>query len=105
MATCATSEAAAAAVSAPCAKIERLRQEAKHLHEKLRLSRQQARRHEGHDRRNSSRRNHSNEYELFLQRKIMKNALLISFHIAEHGCEELGRDTEKPLSSPADLNR
>ncbi len=105
MATCATSEATAAAVSAPCAKIERLRQEAKHLHEKLRLSRRQALQHEKQDRRHDRRPSRSNEYEEFLQRKILKNALLISFHIAEHGCEELGGDSEKPLSSPTDLSR
>ncbi len=105
MATCATSQATAAVVPARCAKMERLRQEAKHLHDKLRLSRQQARQHEQHDRRHDRRPNRSNEYEEFLQRKILKNALLISFHIAEHGCEELSLDTEKPLSSSSDLDR
>lgn len=71
----------------------RLRNEAKQLQEKLRESRQRAREHEKEDRRTGLRANHSSDYEHFLQRKLLKNSMLISRHIAEHRCEELGRDT------------
>ncbi|HVP42224.1 MAG TPA: hypothetical protein VMS96_02265 [Terriglobales bacterium] len=94
MATCATSQATPVAASARCVHIDRLREEAKHLQEKLRLSRQQARQHEKQDRRDGSRSTHSNDYELFLQRKIQKNSLRIAHHIAEHGCEKLGHDRD-----------
>ena len=70
-----------------------LRDEARQLHEKLRMSRQRAREHEKQDRRNGLRINHSNDYEHFLLRKILKNSLLIARHIADHGCEELGRNS------------
>lgn len=92
MATCAT-QAAVPAVSSPCEEMLRLRDDAKHLQERLRISRQKAREHEKEDRRSGSRASHSNDYELFLQRKILKTSMLIARHIAEHGCEELGSET------------
>lgn len=86
-------EAIAPAVRAACPDIERLRAEAKQLHEKLRTSRQRARSHLLDERRAGFRGNHSNDFEHFLQRKILKNSLRIAQHIAEHGCEELGRQS------------
>jgi hypothetical protein len=73
-----------------CPEMNRLREEAKHLHEQLRLSRQSARQHEQADRRSDGRGNHSNDYESFLQRKLLKNAMRISCHIVDHKCAELG---------------
>lgn len=93
MASAATSPATVRAVQSRCEEMEHLRQQAKHLHEKLRESRQRAREHEKAERRSGLRANHSNDYEHFLQRKILKNALLIARHIAEHRCEELGRSS------------
>ena len=93
MATSATSQATVSAVPAPCADMARLRDAARQLQEKLRISRQRARQHEKQDRRSGSRSSHSNDYELFLQRKILKNSLQIARHIAEHRCAELRRDT------------
>jgi len=71
--------------------MERLRGQAKQLHERLRLSRQKAQEHENHERRSDRRGSRTNDYELFLQRKILKTCLRIAEHIARHGCEELGR--------------
>ncbi len=70
-----------------------LRGEAKQLQEKLRESRQRAREHEKEERRSGNRANHSNDYELFLQRKLLKNSLAIARHIAAHRCEELGQES------------
>ncbi len=91
MATCTTTESAFRAAPTRCPDIVRLRQEARQLQEKLRTSQQRARQHQGQDRR-SGERPRSHDYEFFLQRKIMKNCLQIARHIAEHGCEQLGRD-------------
>ena len=83
-------EVAAPAVRPRCADMDRLRAEAKQLQEKLRLTRQHARAHQQQDRREGPRANHSNDFELFLQRKMLKNALRMAQHIAQHQCEELG---------------
>ena len=92
MATCATAQAPVSAAPTPCDEMLRLRDEARHLQEKLRDSRQKAREHEKQDRRDGLRASHSNDYEYFLQRKLLKNSLMIARHIAEHRCEELGRE-------------
>lgn len=76
----------------PCSEMMRLRDQARQLQEKLRESRRKARQHEKSDRRSGERSSHSNDYELFLQRKLLKNSLLIARHIAQHRCEQLGRD-------------
>lgn len=91
MATIPSTEAVTTAVPMPCSEMLRLRDEARQLQEKLRESRQKARQHEKSDRRSGERASHSSDYELFLQRKLLKNSLLIAHHIAEHRCEELGR--------------
>ncbi len=70
----------------------RLRAEAKQLQEKLRLCRLHARSHVKQERREGLRQNHANDFELFFQRKLLKNSLRIARHIAEHGCEELGKE-------------
>lgn len=93
MATIPSTEAAAPAVSMPCPEMLRLRDEARQLQERLRESRQSAREHEKQDRRSGERLSHSNDYEQFLQLKLLKNSMLIARHIAEHGCEELGRNS------------
>ncbi len=77
-------------LAAGCPQMLHLREQAKHLQDKLRLTRQQAREHEKQERRSGSRPGHCNDYELFLQRKLLKTSLMIARHIAEHGCEELG---------------
>ena len=93
MASVATAtETVAPALRTKCADMERLRAEAKHLQEKLRTSRQRAREHEKQERREGGRLNHSSDYEQFFQRKLLKHSLRIARHIAEHGCEELGKD-------------
>ncbi len=71
----------------------RLRDEAKHLQEKLRESRQRAKDHEKEERRTGLRANHSSDFEHFLQRKLLKNSMAIARHIAEHRCEELGQES------------
>ena len=93
MSASATSQATVREVPLACDEMLHLRDEARQLHEKLRLSRQKAREHESKDRRTGGRASHSNDYELFLQRKILKNSMMIARHIAEHRCEELGRDS------------
>lgn len=93
MATAAATQVAVSAAHTPCDEMLRLRDEARLLQDKLRESRQKAKEHEKADRRNGLRTNHSNDYEHFLQRKLLKNSLAISRHIAEHRCEELGRQT------------
>ncbi len=93
MATCAATQAAVSTVPSTCDEMVRLRDEAKQLQEKLRESRQRAREHEKEERRSGLRANHSNDYELFLQRKLLKNSLAIAQHIALHRCEELGRES------------
>ena len=93
MSASATSQATVREVAIGCDAMLRLRDEARQLHEKLRLSRQKAREHERQDRRTGPRASHSNDYELFLQRKILKNSMMIARHIAEHRCEELGGDS------------
>lgn len=93
MATCAATQTALSPASSPCDEMMRLRDEAKQLQDKLRESRQRAKDHEKEDRRTGLRANHSNDYELFLQRKLLKNSLAIARHIAEHRCEELGRES------------
>ncbi len=90
MATIATSEVAAPVLAVVCPQMLHLREQAKQLQEKLRLTRQRAREHQKQDRRSGDRSTHSPDFELFLQRKILKTCLLIARHIAEHGCEELG---------------
>jgi len=91
MATLATSDVAPPVLAAGCPQILHLREQAKHLQEKLRLTRRKAREHEKRDRRSGHRSSHSNDFELFLQRKILKTSLAIARHIAEHRCEELGK--------------
>ncbi len=93
MATCVATQTAIAPASSPCAEMIRLRDEAKHLQEKLRESRQRARAHEKEERRSGLRASHSSDFEHFLQRKLLKNSLAIASHIAEHRCEELGRES------------
>ncbi len=93
MATCVATQAAAPAVHTPCNEMLHLREEAKQLQEKLRESRQRAREHAQQERRSGVRANHSSDFEHFLQRKLLKNSLAIAHHIAEHGCEELGRES------------
>ncbi len=93
MATCAATQTAVAPAPSACDEMVRLREEAKQLQEKLRESRHRAREHEKEERRSGLRATHSNDYELFLQRKLLKNSLAIAGHIAEHCCEELGRDS------------
>lgn len=90
MATLATSDVATPVLPAGCPHILQLREQTKRLLEKLRLTRQRAREHEKQERRSAARTSHSNDFELFLQRKILKTSLLIARHISEHGCEELG---------------
>lgn len=90
MATVATSDVAAPVLAAGCPQMLHLREQAKQLQERLRLTRQRAREHEKSDRRSGGRSSHSHDFELFLQRKILKTYLQIARHIAEHGCEELG---------------
>ncbi|MBZ5646355.1 MAG: hypothetical protein LAN37_03925 [Acidobacteriia bacterium] len=90
MATLATSEAVAPVLPAGCSEMLRLREQARQFQEKLRTSRQKAREHEKQDRRTDRRGSHSNDFELFLQRKLLKTSLMIARHIAEHRCEELG---------------
>ena len=86
------SEAAAVPVRASCPDMARLRAEAKQLQEKLRLSRLHARDHLKRERREGLRQNHANDFEHFFQRKLLRNSLRIARHIAEHGCEELGKE-------------
>lgn len=92
MATLATARAVDPAASVRCDEMLRLREEARQLQERLRESRMRARAHEREERRSGLRASHSNDYEGFLQRKLLKNALLIARHIAEHCCEELGHN-------------
>ena len=91
MATLATTDVVTPVLPAGCPQILSLREQAKQLQEKLRHTRQRAREHEKQDRRSGHRTSHSNDFELFLQRKILKTSLLIARHIAEHRCEELGK--------------
>ena len=90
MATMATTDVVTPVLPVRCPRMLNLREQAKQLQEKLRHTRQKAREHEKQDRRSGGRSNHSNDFELFLQRKILKTSLLIARHIAEHRCEQLG---------------
>ncbi len=77
-----------------CREIQRLREEAKLLQERLRTSQQRAREHSNVERRSDGRGRSSNDFEQFLQRKILKTSFQIAQHIAEHGCEELGKSQQ-----------
>ncbi len=69
----------------PCDVIEKLRQEARELRRELREKRELARQKRQSEQR-LAHRPHS-DFEVYLQRRIAKNAAEIARHVAEHRCE------------------
>ncbi len=69
----------------PCPAIEKLRQEARELRRELKEKRERAlQKPQGEQR--LAHRPHS-DFEVYLQRRIAKNAAEIARHVAQHGCE------------------
>ncbi len=69
----------------PCPAIEKLRQEARELRRELKEKREKARQ-KGQSEQRLAHRPH-NDFEIYLQRRIAKNAAEIARHVAQHGCE------------------
>ena len=69
----------------PCEVVEKLRLEARELRRELKEKRDLSRQ-KGRQEQRLAHRPHS-DFEVYLQRRIAKNAAEIARHVAQHGCE------------------
>lgn len=69
----------------PCEAVEKLREEARELRRELKEKRDLSRQ-KGRQEQRLAHRPHS-DFEVYLQRRIAKNAAEIARHVAQHGCE------------------